>query len=65
MFCVYSSLPHSYIDSLPANERSIWELYNEMAEVEDSIREYDWSDLADTILVFVCAIVFPFTQPEQ
>ena len=38
------------IDILP-EEKSIWEYYNEMAEVEDNTRELD---LADTILVFVC-----------
>ena len=36
------------------NEKSIWEHYNEMAAVEDNIREIEWRDLADTILVFVC-----------
>ena len=34
-------------------EKSIWEHYNEMAVVEDNIREAEWRDLADTILVFV------------
>ena len=45
------------IDTLPASleeEKSIWESYNEMAEVEDNIRELEWQDLADTVLVFVC-----------
>jgi len=45
------------INVLPASlgeEKSIWEHYNEMAEVEDSIREVDWRDLADTALIFVC-----------
>ena len=36
------------------NEKSIWEHYNEMAAVEDNIREVEWRDLADTVLVFVC-----------
>jgi hypothetical protein len=36
------------------NEKSIWEYYNEMAAVEDNIREVEWRDLADTVLVFVC-----------
>ena len=36
------------------NERSIWEYYNEMAAVDDNIREVEWRDLADTVLVFVC-----------
>jgi hypothetical protein len=36
------------------NEKSIWEHYNEMAAVDDSIREVEWRDLADTVLVFVC-----------
>ena len=36
------------------NEKSIWEYYNEMASVEDNIREIEWRDLADTVLVFVC-----------
>ena len=35
-------------------ERSIWEYYNEMASVDDNIREVEWRDLADTVLVFVC-----------
>ena len=35
------------------NEKSIWEYYNEMAAVEDNIREVEWRDLADTVLVFV------------
>src|SRR5258706_8936342 len=26
-----------------------------MAEVEDNIRELEWRDLADTVIVFVCA----------
>ena len=44
------------IDVLPeslGNEKSIWEYYNEMAAVEDNIREIEWRDLADTVLVFV------------
>ena len=41
-------------ESLGRNEKSIWEYYNEMAAVEDNIREVEWRDLADTILVFVC-----------
>ena len=44
------------IDDLPeslGNEKSIWEYYNEMASVEDNIREVEWRDLADTVLVFV------------
>ena len=36
------------------SEKSIWEYYNEMAAVEDNIREIEWRDLADTVLVFVC-----------
>ena len=36
------------------SEKSIWEYYNEMAAVEDNIREVEWRDLADTVLVFVC-----------
>jgi len=36
------------------NEKSIWEYYNEMAAVEDNIREVEWRDLADTVLIFVC-----------
>jgi len=35
-------------------ERSIWEYYNDMAAVEDNIRDVEWRDLADTVLVFVC-----------
>ena len=45
------------IDNLPeslGNEKSIWEYYNEMAAVDDNIRETEWRDLADTVLVFVC-----------
>src|SRR5258706_9446902 len=45
------------IDVLPeslGNEKSIWEYYNEMAAVDDNIREVEWRDLADTVLVFVC-----------
>ena len=45
------------IDVLPeslGNEKSIWEYYNEMAAVEDNIREVEWRDLADTVLIFVC-----------
>ena len=45
-------------ESLGKNERSIWEYYNEMAAVEDNIREVEWRDLADTILVFVCPPLF-------
>ena len=44
------------IDDLPeslGNEKSIWEYYDEMAVVEDNIREVEWRDLADTVLVFV------------
>ena len=41
-------------ESVGKNEKSIWEHYNEMASVEDNIREVEWRDLADTILVFVC-----------
>jgi len=41
-------------ESLGRNEKSIWEYYNEMAAVEDNIRENEWRDLADTILGFVC-----------
>ena len=36
------------------NEKSIWEYYNEMAAVVDDIREVEWRDLADTVLIFVC-----------
>ena len=36
------------------NEKSIWEYYNEMAAVDDNIREVEWRDLTDTVLVFVC-----------
>ena len=36
------------------SEKSIWEHYNEMAAVEDNIREVEWRDLADTVLIFVC-----------
>ena len=49
-------MPHK-IDVLPeslGSEKSIWEYYNEMAAVEDNIREVEWRDLADTVLVFVC-----------
>ena len=45
------------IDVLPESfwkEKSIWGYYNEMAAVEDNIREVEWRDLADTVLVFVC-----------
>ena len=45
------------IDAPPeslGNEKSIWEYYNEMAAVDDNIREVEWRDLADTVLVFVC-----------
>src|SRR5258706_7085580 len=44
------------IDDLPeslGNEKSIWEYYNEMAAVEDNIREVEWRDLADNVLVFL------------
>jgi len=41
-------------ESLGKNEKSIWEYYNEMAAVDDNIREVEWRDLADTVLVFVC-----------
>ena len=34
-------------------EKSIWEYYNDMAAVDDGIREVEWRDLADTVLVFV------------
>ena len=36
------------------NDKSIWEYYNEMTAVDDNIREIEWRDLADTVLVFVC-----------
>jgi hypothetical protein len=36
------------------NEKSIWEYYNETAAVDDNIREVEWRDLADTVLIFVC-----------
>ena len=36
------------------SDKSIWEHYNEMAAIEDNIREVEWRDLADTVLVFVC-----------
>ena len=45
------------IDILPeflGSEKSIWEYYNEMAAVDDNMREIEWRDLADTVLVFVC-----------
>ena len=45
------------IDILPeslGSEKSMWEYYNEMAAVVDDIREVEWRDLADTVLVFVC-----------
>ena len=45
------------VDASPeslGNEKSIWEYYNEMAAVDDNIREVEWRDLADTVLVFVC-----------
>jgi len=44
---------HALPESL-GNEKSIWEYYNEMAAVEDNIREVEWRDLADTVLIFVC-----------
>ena len=40
-------------ESAGKSEKSIWEHYNEMAAVEDNIREVELRDLADTILVFV------------
>ena len=52
------------IDVLPEShgkEKSIWEYYNEMAAVEDNIREVEWQDLADTVLVFVCMDVLQGT----
>ena len=45
-------------ESLGENDKSIWEHYNEMAAVDDNIRETEWRDLADTILVFVCLSTF-------
>ena len=45
------------IDDLPEsleNEKTIWEYYNEMAAVDDNIREIEWRYLADTVLLFVC-----------
>jgi len=42
------------LESIGKNDKSIWEHYNEMAAVEDNIRELEWRDLADTVLVFVC-----------
>src|SRR5258706_11459628 len=47
----FEVLPESF-----GNEKSIWEYYNDMAAVEDSIREVEWRDLADTVLVFVCIV---------
>jgi hypothetical protein len=41
------------LDSLSGNEQSIWGHYNDMATTVDSLREREWSELADTILVFV------------
>ena len=35
-------------------EKSIWEYYNELAAVDDNLREVEWRDLADTVLIFVC-----------
>jgi len=40
-------------ESIGKNDKSIWEHYNEMAAVEDNIREVEWRDLAETILIFV------------
>lgn len=34
-------------------EQSIWEHYNDMAATVDSIREREWGELADAILLFV------------
>ena len=34
-------------------EKSIWELYNEVAEKDDISREREWTELTDTMLVFV------------
>ncbi len=39
-------------------EKSTWEYYNEMAAVDDNIREVEWRDLADTVLVFVCLALY-------
>ena len=53
-------MPHK-IDVLPeslGNEKSIWEYYNEMAAVVDDIREVEWRDLADTVLIFVCMALY-------
>ena len=36
----------------------MWEYYNEMAAVIDDIREVEWRDLADTVLVFVCIALY-------
>jgi len=44
---------HVLLESL-GKEKSIWEYYNEMAAVEDNIREVEWRDLAETVLIFVC-----------
>jgi len=35
-------------------EKTIWGHYNEIAEVEDNMRELEWRELADTVLIFVC-----------
>jgi len=43
----------SSIDSLTRNEKCIFGHYNDMAIVEDNIREVEWGEQADTILVFV------------
>ena len=44
---------NALLESL-GKEKSSWEYYNEMAAVEDNIREVEWRDLADTVLIFVC-----------
>ena len=56
MSCLWDPITQTF-EVLPesiGNEKSIWEYYNDMAAVEDNIREVEWRDLADTVLVFVC-----------
>ena len=47
------NIDNSSPESIGKNEKSIWEHYNEMAAVEDNIREVQWRDSADTTIVFV------------
>jgi hypothetical protein len=54
LLCGCNNAEDSRLPESLGSEKSIWEHYNEMAAVDDNIREVEWRDLADTVLIFVC-----------